>query len=79
MLRKAYSIGAFALVGALFTWASGASITTVVLVVAAYSALIEAGQKIVNGDEPLVWNAVDVACGAAGGWLGSRLMRLRAR
>jgi hypothetical protein len=70
-LRKAYSIGAFAIVGALFRWASGERPGFTALIVAVYSGGIEAGQRITDGHESLAWEAFDVACGAVGGWLGA--------
>jgi hypothetical protein len=79
LLRKAYSIVAFAVVGAAVQWASGARSGYVALIVALYSGGIEAGQRITDGHELLVWNAVDVACGGVGGWLGASILRFRAR
>ncbi len=79
VLRKSYSIVAFALVGAAYTWASGASIVTTALVVAFYSGLIEVGQKVTYHHEPLLWNAIDVVFGAVGGALGPLIPGTRAK
>lgn len=91
VLRKCYSIGAFALVGAALAAALPARVAgrswATALAIALYSAAIEVAQGFVNARvhaaEPLVWNVVDVACGAIGGWLGaaafSRAVSARAR
>ena len=80
LLRKSYSIVAFGLVGALYVWASGASLVRSVFAVAAYSGAIEVGQGFVNHfTEPYVWNAIDVACGAIGGAIGAIIPGIRAR
>jgi hypothetical protein len=73
LLRKTYSIAAFALVGFTADKALGPSARAALrgaLAVAAYSAAIEVAQAALGSHEGLVWNAVDVLCGAAGGWLG---------
>jgi hypothetical protein len=72
LLRKAYSVVAFALVGYLLRRAlieNGRLRIALICVatIAAYSALIEVGQFILGSKEGLGWNAVDVACGALGG------------
>jgi len=82
LLRKSYSIAAFALVGWLFARASSASgrprsALFVAFSVAAYSALIELGQAIGQTHEGLLWNLIDVACGFLGGLLGALVLRLR--
>jgi hypothetical protein len=77
LLRKTYSIGAFAIVGALLTWALPARARhplRVAAVIAAYSGLIEIGQRLGGGHEGLYWNAIDVICGAIGGYLGARIL-----
>jgi apolipoprotein N-acyltransferase len=82
LLRKAYSIAAFALVGFTADKALGSSTRAplrAALLVAAYSGAIEIVQAIRGSAEGPVWNAVDVACGAAGGWLGVMLGRIRRR
>ena len=71
LLRKAYSIVAFAIIGAAYAWASGATVRSAAIAIAAYSAAIEVGQHFTYGLEPLYWNVVDVICGAVGGALGA--------
>lgn len=71
LLRKSYSIVAFALVGGSFVWASGATLLVSTLVVALYSAGIELGQHFTYGKEPFLWNAIDVVCGGIGGAIGA--------
>ncbi|MFN2461476.1 MAG: hypothetical protein ABR591_12450 [Candidatus Velthaea sp.] len=75
LLRKIYSIGAFTLVGAALLWAWSPPPRRALLLaaacIAAYSGLIETGQKIADGSESLAWNLIDVACGAAGGALAA--------
>nr|MDQ6944287.1 hypothetical protein [Candidatus Eremiobacteraeota bacterium] len=73
MLRKTYSIVAFALVGFTADKAFGPSTRAALrgaLVVAVYSAAIEVAQAARGSHEGSVWSAFDVLCGAAGGWLG---------
>ncbi|HEY0393299.1 MAG TPA: hypothetical protein VGD01_02275 [Candidatus Elarobacter sp.] len=73
VLRKAYSIAAFALVGFTADRALGPSARAGLrgaVLVAAYSGAIEIVQAMRGSDEGIVWNAIDVICGAAGGWLG---------
>ena len=72
VLRKAYSVAAFALVGYLLRRSLTERGRTAVVVacvvgVALYSALIELGQALLGSHEGLAWNAFDVACGALGG------------
>ena len=72
VLRKTYSIVAFALVGFTADKALGPSTRAALrgaLLVAAYSAAIEVVQ-IAHGSESAAWSVFDVLCGAAGGWLG---------
>jgi hypothetical protein len=76
LLRKAYSVGAFALVAYLLRRALGEhgnprAFPTCVWAVAAYSAAIEVGQFFVGSHEGLLWNAFDVGCGALGGFIAS--------
>jgi VanZ family protein len=84
-LRKAYSIGAFALVGFTADKALGPSARPALraaLLVAAYSGAIEIAQAWSGSREGLRWNAIDVLCGAVGGWLGvtaERVVRARRR
>lgn len=85
VLRKAYSIAAFALVGFSADNALGPSARASLrgaLLVAAYSAAIEVGQALHGTREGIVWNAIDVLCGALGGSLGvvgARFIRSRRR
>ena len=77
--RKLESLVAFALVGFLACWAlrlPARRVATAAAIVAAYSAAIEVGQYLTGAREGLMWNAIDVACGAAGGALGGLAYRL---
>ncbi len=72
-LRKVFSIGAFAGVGYLIASLRGrgrGDVLPVTLIVGAFSALIEIGQRLHGEREGLYWNAIDTLCGAAGGFLG---------
>jgi hypothetical protein len=76
LLRKAYSIAAFALVGLTAGLAlprSRQAALRMALLVAAYSAAIEYAQYLNGSLEGPWWNAIDVACGAIGGWIGARI------
>ena len=80
VLRKAYSVGAFSLLGYCFRRALGengaprtAAFWACVAGTAAYSGAIEAGQALRGSTEGALWNAIDVACGAAGGAIGAVL------
>jgi hypothetical protein len=79
LLRKLYSVIAFAVVGGAFAWASGASVRQSAVVIGAYSAAIEIGQHFTYGHEPLYWNAIDVVCGALGGALGALIPWVRVK
>jgi VanZ family protein len=79
LLRKSYSIVAFALVGGAFVWASGASLRTAATAIALYSGGIEVAQHFTNGREPFSWNVIDVICGAIGGALGAVIPWFRAK
>lgn len=82
VLRKFYSIVAFALVGFTADRALGPAAKPALrasLLVAGYSAVIEIAQFEHGSKEGLGWNAVDVVCGAVGGWLGIASQRLIAR
>ncbi len=74
LLRKFYSIVAFAVVGAAYAFARGGRVRTLdaACAVALYSGMIEIGQWFV-ADELLRWNVIDVGCGAVGGALGGAL------
>jgi hypothetical protein len=71
--RKIESLAAFALVS-FFACASlrrtGPSAGFAAAIGAVYSAAIEVGQHLAGSHESLLWNAIDVACGAAGGAAG---------
>jgi hypothetical protein len=77
--RKAYSIVAFALVAFTADKALGPSARPALraaVLVAAYSGAIEIAQAWRGSQEGLRWNAIDVLCGAAGGWLGVTAERI---
>jgi hypothetical protein len=83
VLRKAYSVAAFTLVGFLLrrALAENAVETRTSLVciacVAAYSGAIEIGQYLHGSHEGLRWNAFDVACGALGGGIATSDLAIR--
>jgi hypothetical protein len=86
ILRKAYSVGAFATVGYLLRRSLAEHgrdhvVVACVAGLALYSGLIEAGQFLAGSREGLGWNAFDVACGALGGLIavGDRLSFRRAK
>lgn len=77
-LRKAYSLAAFAIVGALADRALPATrrpALRAALLVAVFSGVIEVGQKLHGSTEGRLSNLLDVLYGAAGGWLGVTLVR----
>ena len=75
ILRKLYSIIAFAIVGFFAAGMLDARRRAVgcALLVACFSAIIEVVQKYTGAKESLLSNAFDVACGAAGGLIGAAL------
>jgi hypothetical protein len=82
LLRKTYSIGAFALVGwiaARAALASGwrTSPLAIACWLAGFSLAIEIRQAVMPPDEGIAWHAFDVACGWFGGWLGALAARRR--
>ena len=89
LLRKVYSVIAFAIVGAAFgraarEWNRPLSLVRTAFAVALFSSAIEVGQKLAGSHEGLSWNVFDAGCGALGGalaWLidGRRLMPEKAR
>jgi hypothetical protein len=82
LLRKAYSVVAFAVVGLTLDKALGPrrhSVLRATIAVALYSAAIEVVQWIDGSHEGLGWNTFDVLCGAAGGALGALLAALRTK
>jgi uncharacterized BrkB/YihY/UPF0761 family membrane protein len=73
LLRKLYSIIAFTLVGFVVHKAlppSRRPALRAALIVAVFSAFIEVAQKLNHAQEGLFSNAIDIGCGALGGWLG---------
>jgi hypothetical protein len=75
VLRKLYSIAAFAVVGLCAELALPLSRRPALrmgLLVAAYSAAIEYGQYLDGSLEGPWWNAFDIGCGGVGGWLAGR-------
>jgi len=83
LLRKAYSIVAFTLVGYLFRRARAENggrrfVLWTIAATAAYSAGIEVGQFFEGSKEGLGWNVFDTLCGAAGGALATGDLSLTA-
>ena len=80
LLRKAYSIVAFAVLGWIASRASQASgwrtsPLTMGFWIAFFSLAIEIAQSLSPPVEGLALNTVDVACGWLGGWLGALVAR----
>ncbi len=78
VLRKIYSIGAFALVSNLIARALGECGMTltpkiVITLGAAYSGAIEVTQYNVGSQEGVWWNLIDIGCGALGGAIATRM------
>ena len=73
ILRKTYSVVAFAIVGFFIAplLRRNRRIRTDALIVAGFSTLIEIVQKAAGSVEGLPSNAFDIACGALGGILGA--------
>jgi hypothetical protein len=76
VLRKSYSIVAFAIVGYCLTRAFRLSQRSkgtlyIAFAIALYSLIIEVSQFIGGAQEGIFWNAVDVGCGFIGGYLGA--------
>jgi hypothetical protein len=72
LLRKFYSIVAFAVIGFVVDKAlprTRRPALRAAIIVAAFSAVIEVAQKLHGAREGLLSEAIDVACGALGGWL----------
>jgi hypothetical protein len=72
LVRKAYSIVAFTIVG--YTAHRALGVTTrpalrAVVAVGTYSLGIEIAQRIFVASEPNLESVLDVGCGALGGWL----------
>ena len=83
LLRKLNSIVAFGLIALLLQRATGwrgRHLWATIGLLALFSAAIEVAQFVwTDGKEGLGWNLVDVACGAAGGWLGAWVEKRLAR
>ena len=78
VMRKVYSVGAFAMVAYLIARALAQvgialPMRVVIAIGAAYSGAIEVGQFNTGSIEGPWWNLFDVACGAAGGLIAARL------
>lgn len=75
VLRKLYSIGAFAIVGVFAAALLDGTRRALgcAALVAAFSAVIEVVQKLSGSKEGLLSNAFDVGCGAVGGLIGAGL------
>ncbi|HMD01771.1 MAG TPA: hypothetical protein VKG44_02285 [Candidatus Baltobacteraceae bacterium] len=74
LLRKAYSVAAFTLVGVLYRRSleerGRAHVArSTILGLSLYSACIEVAQALLGSREGLAWNAFDIACGTLGGAL----------
>lgn len=80
LMRKVYSVGAFALVGYLIARAlreCSLALTTRAIIVlgAIYSGAIEIAQFENGSQEGIWWNLFDVGCGALGGAIAARFLR----
>lgn len=78
VLRKIYSVVAFTVLGFIVNRAlppTRRPALRAALIVAIFSGFIEIAQKLNHAPEGLLSNAVDIACGALGGWLGVVLDR----
>jgi len=84
LLRKSYSLIAFGVLGYLIRRALAENgrarvALPTILIVTAYSALIEFGQRYLSGSrEGLTWNAIDTLFGTLGGALAVADLMLRA-
>lgn len=88
LVRKFYSVVAFAVVGFPITWARrlvgrSTSVSSIGWLIAAYSTVIEILQYFLDPPpEGLLSNAIDIACGFFGGaiaaWAASRFFKSRA-
>ena len=82
VLRKSYSIVAFAIVGFLLARIRKSEmpdVFPVALMIAGYSAAIEVAQRLLGSHEGLYWNVIDTLCGFIGGFLGAALSLLQKR
>ena len=76
-LRKAESLIAFTVVGVLVAWTIGPRRSlpvTLAVILAAYSALIEIGQRLTGTHESLRLSLFDITCGAVGGLVAGLIM-----
>jgi VanZ family protein len=81
-LRKFYSIVAFTIVGFTADRALGATARPALraaIIVGFFSLGIEIAQRLFVADEPNLESALDVACGALGGWIAVFYARWIAR
>jgi len=72
LLRKLYSVVAFTLIGFVVDKAlprTRRPALRAAIIVAAFSAVIEIVQKLHGAHEGPLSEAIDIACGALGGWL----------
>ena len=79
LLRKTYSIGAFALLGFLLNRSRLRGFESVwagAVAIGLYSTAIEIGQYVEGVREGLASNAFDVLCGVIGGALGAFVARI---
>lgn len=78
VLRKLESVVAFTIVGLSLNWClvtRQRRTLILALSIAAYSALIEIGQRVSGSHEPIAESMFDVLCGAVGGGLAGLLAR----
>jgi VanZ like protein len=80
-LRKAYSVAAFSILaffarGALREQGSTRPALATIVTLTLFSTLIEVAQFAGGVREGLAWNALDVACGTAGGIIGAVAYRV---
>jgi hypothetical protein len=75
ILRKLYSVVAFAIVGffAAPLFRARRRALSTALAIAAFSTVIEIAQRLTGAHESRLSNAFDIACGALGGLLGALL------
>jgi hypothetical protein len=79
VVRKVYSIVAFAIVGFLVDMALPPirrRVLRAALIVAGFSAVIEVVQVMHHSPEGLASNLFDIGCGAFGGWIAIALQRV---
>lgn len=82
VLRKAYSVVAFAIVGFLLARVRNTNrqdVLAVALLIALYSLAIELTQYALGSAEGFYWNLIDVFCGFVGGYTGGAICVLTNR